>query len=288
MKIPKGKLIPIGGNEAKKPQDELSKKQSKEIDFFESGVLKEVINEIGSNNARIEVITAASGIHEETAEKYFAAFKRFGYENVGAIHMMNSSDADSKINIQKLKEADGVVFSGGEQEKLVLKIEKSEFLNILTQRYYEENFVIAGTSAGAMAMASSMIVEGDNGETLLKGIVKVTEGLSLLPNVIIDTHFMTRGRLSRLIEALMIHPFHLAIGICEDTGLVISQGNHCKTIGAGIVMILDASEIGMTNYPEAIKDQSIFVENLKLHTLASGASFLLKEKKFLSNVLATP
>lgn len=80
----------------------------------------------------------------------------------------------------------------GDQIRLKEKIHGSEFLKALTKRYYETDFVIAGTRAGAMAMSELMISEGKDRELLLKNMAELEAGLKLLPGTVIDPHFMVR------------------------------------------------------------------------------------------------
>lgn len=62
--------------------------------------------------------------------------------------------------LRRLRKAEGVLFSGGNQLKLSTILGGTEFHNILKDKYQNERFVIAGTSAGAAAMSNTMIVSG--------------------------------------------------------------------------------------------------------------------------------
>jgi cyanophycinase len=70
---------------------------------------------------------------------------------------------------------------------------------------HNEEFIYAGTSAGAAA-PNTMIYQGSSSEALLKGEVK-NFGLGLIDGVIIDTHFVQRGRIGRLFQAWVIQEF---------------------------------------------------------------------------------
>jgi cyanophycinase len=89
-------------------------------------------------------------------------------------------------------------------------------------KYQNEEFVYAGTSAAAAA-SNNMIYQGSSSEALLKGEVKITSGLGLIDGVIIDTHFVRRGRIGRLFQAVVSNPRILGIGLGEDTGLLITN-----------------------------------------------------------------
>src|SRR5690606_35995302 len=111
----------------------------------------------------------------------------------------------------------------------------------------EDEFVIAGTSAGAMAMSRIMIKGGSATESLLRGSVKMAHGLGLIDGVIIDSHFVARGRFGRLIEAVATHSKTIGIGLGEDTGVLITEGDLIETIGSNLVVVVDGHSVGYTN-----------------------------------------
>ena len=279
MKIPKGKLIPIGGKEARKPEDEHTG-SSQVVSFENEGVLQEVLGEMKGKTSKLAVVTTASQEPEEMGAMYLEAFKKLGCTQVTILYL-NGRNVNSKKTLGLLAELDGVFFTGGDQKRIMDKILGTKFFELLTDRYYNEDFVISGTSAGAMAMSGAMIEAGSSTESLLKGIVEVSEGFNLLPEAIIDTHFMSRGRFARLAEALLINPGYIAIGICEDTGLVITEGDHIRTIGSGVAMILEADDVTLTNFKKAKKMQPVYVEGMQMHVLAKGAGFSLQKRKMV-------
>ncbi|CAG5067439.1 Cyanophycinase [Dyadobacter sp. CECT 9623] len=279
MESPKGKLIPIGGKEARAHEAE-NTGDARPVKFENEGVLQEVLDEMKGADSKVAVITTASGEPEEMGDMYLETFGKLGCKQVTALNL-TGRNVNSKKTLEILGDADGLFFTGGDQTKLIDKICDTRFMDVMKDRYQNEDFVIAGTSAGAMAMSAAMIMEGSSTESLLKGIVELTRGFTLLPKTIIDTHFMSRGRFSRLAEALLVNPGFIAIGICEDTSLVVTGGNHMRTIGSGVAMILEADSIKKTNFKEAKKMQPIYVEGMQMHILAQGASFSLSERKMI-------
>jgi cyanophycinase len=91
-----------------------------------------------------------------------------------------------------------------------------------------------------------MIYQGSSSEALLKGEVKITSGLGLIDGVIIDTHFVRRGRIGRLFQAVVSNPRILGIGLGEDTGLLITNNNEMEA-GSGLVILVDGRDIKDTN-----------------------------------------
>ncbi len=281
MSNPKGKLIAIGGAEHKGTELEIDGFQRNNLNFFELGILRRVVEEAGGINARIEVITTASMIPYEVGENYLNAFGKIGCTNIGLLHIRTRQDAMNDEYIERIRHCDAVMFSGGNQLRLSATDGGTEFLSILKKRYKEENFVIAGTSAGAMAMSNTMIYEGNAARAHLKGEVKITTGLGFLNNVIVDSHFEKRGRFGRLAQAVAANPGCIGIGLGEDTGMLITEGNKMEGIGSGLVVIVDGHEILHSNIADIPDGNPISIENLKVHFCEKGNGYLIKERKFL-------
>ena len=154
-------------------------------------------------------------------------------------------------------------------------------LNILLNRYQNESITVAGTSAGAMAMSNTMIYEGNAMRAHLKGEVKITTGLGFIDDVIIDSHFEKRGRFGRLSQAVAGNPQCIGIGLGEDTGMLITDGNKMEAIGSGLVIIIDGHDILHSNIADIPDGNPISIENLKVHFCEKGNGYILKERKFL-------
>lgn len=271
----KGTLIPIGGNEDKGiVQDSLYK-----LDYISDGILSHVVKESGGPDANILVIPAASSIPKEVGNNYEKAFETLGCKNVKVIHIKKRKHADKPEFLQALAEADCVMFSGGDQRKITAKIYDTEFHRLLLDKYRNEAFVIAGTSAGAMAMAKEMISGGSSTEAFIKGAVQMSQGLELIPEVIIDTHFIQRGRFGRQSEAVAKFPDLLGIGLAEDTGLIIKNGNEFEVIGSGMIIVFDAKHITHNNEKVLKQGTPMTMTNLIVHVLANGDRFNIETRQ---------
>ncbi|MEO6903942.1 MAG: cyanophycinase [Bacteroidia bacterium] len=281
---PKGKLISIGGSEDKGnsilPQHEIND----HIHFFEFGILKRIISEMKGVDSVIEVITTASVIPEEVGETYLQAFAKLGCSRIGLLHIKTREDTLNADYLKRIKDADGVMFTGGNQLRLTMIFGGTQFFKILNYRYIHENFVIAGTSAGAMAMSNTMIYQGTSTGALLKGAVKITTGLALIKDVIIDTHFVTRGRFGRLAQAVASNPGAIGIGLGDDTGVIITGGSKMEAIGSGLVLIFDGHSINHSNIADVAEGQPISIEHLIVHVMAKGNLYDLEERKFYSGI----
>jgi len=287
MQYPKGKLIAIGGAEDKGTNLETGENHRYNLNFFELGILNRIVLESGGVTAKIEVITTASMIPYEVGENYIDAFGKIGCVEINVMHIRNRSDAQQAEYIERIKTCDTVMFSGGNQLRLSTIFGGTQFLNIILERFQNEpDFVIAGTSAGAMAMSNTMIYEGNAAKAHLKGEVKITTGLGCIDDVIIDSHFEKRGRFGRLAQAVATNPSCIGIGLGEDTGMLITEGNKMEAIGSGCVIIIDGHDIGFSNIADIPVGNPYRMENLKVHICEKGNGYLIKERNFLPE--ATP
>ncbi|HEX2848171.1 MAG TPA: cyanophycinase [Chitinophagaceae bacterium] len=282
MSLPKGKLIAVGGAEDKGTDLEKGEIHRSNLNFFELGILRRIVEEIGGPSSRIEIITTASMIPYEVGNNYIDAFGKMGCTNVELMHIRNRQDAARPDYIERIRRCEGIMFSGGNQLRLSAIFGGTEILRIMLNRYAEENFTIAGTSAGAMAMSNTMIYEGNAMRAHLKGEVKMTTGLGFIDDVIIDSHFEKRGRFGRLAQAVATNPQAIGIGLGEDTGMLITEGgNKMEAIGSGLVVIVDGFDIRHCNIADIPDGNPISIENLKVHFCEKGNGYLLNERKFL-------
>ena len=129
-----------------------------------------------------------------------------GCTDVNILDIRKRSEAEKEASINLIRTADCIMFSGGDQSRIVEIIGGTSIARILHERFLNEPIVMAGTSAGAMAMSSDMISGGSSTEALLKGSVRMLDGMDFIPGLIIDSHFIRRGRFGRLAEAVARHP----------------------------------------------------------------------------------
>jgi cyanophycinase len=282
MHSPKGILISIGGNVDKGTAAEPNYNNPSNLAFFEDGILKRILSEMKGINSKVEVNTTASEIPEEVGNNYVEAFKRLGCEGVHVIHIKNREDALNPEYFKRIQDCDGVMFTGGNQMRLTTIFGGTDILKLLHERYENEHFVIAGTSAGAMAMSNTMIYEGSSDQSFLKGKVKITTGLAFMKDVIIDSHFVRRGRFGRLAQAVSANPGCIGIGLGEDTGVLVSKGTELEAIGSGLVIIFDGHSIRHSNIADIDDGHPISIEHLIVHVMAKGNHYNVKHRKFFA------
>ena len=278
---PLGKLISIGGSVDKGTEPENHYKSHSNIHFFALSILKRIVAEIDDENPIIEIITTASSIPEEVGQSYIEAFGRVGNNRTQLLHIRNREEAMLDENTERIRKADAVMFTGGNQLRLSSIFGGTDIMKVLHERYqHEAGFVIAGTSAGAMAMSNTMIYQGSSHEALLKGEVKITTGLAFMKDVIIDSHFVQRGRFGRLAQAVASNPACIGIGLGEDTAVVVTAGHHLEAIGSGLIVVVDGHEMRHTNITEIPDGTPVSIERLLVHIMAQGDVYDLNTRKF--------
>lgn len=276
----------IGGAEDKGTMPEPDFIQKNNLNFFELGILRRIVEESKGPNSIIEVITTASSIPEEVGENYLKAFEKMGCTKVGIIHIRNREEAQNPEYIERVKKADTVMMSGGNQLRLTSILGGTEFMKVILDRYLNDDFLVAGTSAGAMAMSNTMIYQGNATTAHLKGEVKITTGLGFIKDVIIDSHFEKRGRFGRLAQSVGLNPSCIGIGLGEDTGVLITAGNNMEAIGSGCVIIIDGHNIRHSNIADIPEGSPISLENLMVHVMVKGDCFTLSDHHFAADFIS--
>lgn len=282
----KGKLFIIGGavDKGSFTEGNFDIDVSKNLNFFETGILKRLIVESKhKEKSRIEILTTASKIPREVGIEYKKALAYLGAENVGVFDIDKREKAADPENIKRLEEADVIMVTGGDQLRLTSILGGTPFQDLLLKKYQTEEFIYAGTSAGAAAASNNMIYQGSSSESLLKGEVKITGGMGLIGGVIIDTHFVQRGRIGRLFQSVVSNPRILGIGLGEDTGLLITNNSMMEAIGSGLVILVDGREIKDTNLTQIDLGKPISINHLVTHVLSKYDTFDIKLNKMYIN-----
>jgi cyanophycinase len=280
---PKGKLIIIGGavDKGSFTESNFEDQVEQNLNFFEKGILKRIIDESKNGvNSKIEIIPTASKTPDTVGSEYAKAFAYLGADNVDVLKISKREEALDDELVERVKMADVIFFTGGDQLRLTSIIGGTPMHDLIVNKYNNEEFIYVGTSAGAHSASKSMIYQGSSQEALLKGEVKITSGLGLIDHVIIDTHFVQRGRIGRLCQAVVSNPKTLGIGLGEDTGLLITNGNTMEALGSGLVILVDGRNIADTNITDVDLGEPISIKNLIMHVMSIGDEYLLDGHKF--------
>lgn len=270
--VPTGKLLIIGGAENKGEQ-KASKKQTPS-DFERLQILKCFIRLSGKKDPLVEIITSATNEGVESFNEYKKALKELKVKHVGHIHHNNRIEVINDIELmERMQKADAIFFAGGDQLKYTHLYGGTPFLTGLKERYISKRIVVAGTSAGAMAMSTPMIYAGNHEVQELGGMIKVTTGLEFLKDVCIDTHFIHRGRFIRMAQVVVTNPTCIGLGIEEDTAVIISNGLDIEVVGTGVVIVIEGHNITEANIAEFTKEKPVTIRDLKVHILSDKDTY---------------
>ena len=255
-----GTLIIIGGAEDKKGEKE---------------ILKAVCSKINKEEDELLIATVATESPAEVGAQYRSVFESLGARKVNILNVSSREDACANENIEMVKKASLVFFTGGDQLRITSMLGGTALYNCFLERY-EEGCVFVGTSAGASVMSENMVVNGPGVESPKKCTLKMAPGVGLVKGVIIDQHFAQRGRIGRLLVGVAENPQSLGIGIDEDTAIEVNSEGLFKVIGSGAVYVIDGSTISRTNVSEQYPNEVLSIFNLKMHVLKSGDRFDIK------------
>jgi len=245
-------------------------------------ILNRFVSLAGGSDASIAVISTASSLGAEAAERYKGVFADLGVRRIRALHAMTRPQANDESAAVALRDATGVFLTGGNQLRLSSTIGGTRLADA-TLECFQNGAVVAGTSAGASAMSSHMIAFGASGATPKNRMAQIAAGLGLLPGVIVDQHFQQRNRLGRLLSLIAQNPSLLGLGVDEDTAGVVGPDHVMEVIGRGSITVIDGSA-SETDAWEIKGHRPLMISNVVLHSLPSGYRFDLRRR----NRIATP
>lgn len=253
-----GHLLVIGGAEDK---------------YNERRILKKFLSFAGEDKAEVLIVPVASDFPEFAADVYTQAFKHLGVENPRVLRVTSRQDMVDIDAAEILDGVTGVFITGGDQMRLVSILGGTKFAQELRHRVRNTDIVLAGTSAGAAGMSTSMIVRGESAPNPHKNSVRLSPGLGFLKNIIIDQHFTERGRISRLMTAVSYNPYNLGIGIDENTAIIINSDGILEVFGQGSVTIVDGSGITYNEIAEVGDEDAFSVVGVGVSILGDGLRY---------------
>ena len=225
----------------------------------------------GGEKAEYLIVPVASDFPEFAADVYVQAFRNLGVANPRVLRATSRQDVFEADADALLDGVTGVFITGGDQMRLDFDSRRHGIFAKTASRWSQEtDIVVAGTSAGAAGMSTSMIVRGESTPHPHKNSVRLSPGLGFLKNIIIDQHFTERGRISRLITAVSYNPYNLGIGIDENTAIILDNEGVMEIFGQGAVTIVDGSEITYNEIAEVDDFEFFSVCGVHLHILGDG------------------
>jgi cyanophycinase len=259
-----GVLMAIGGAEDK---------------LGDKAVLARFVRLAGGESARVLVVSTASSLGDEITDLYRAVFAELGVTQVEALRPRTREQAEQPAPVAAVERASGIFLTGGNQLRLTMVVGGTAMGRALTEAYVR-GAVVAGTSAGASAIAEHMVSFGRPGETPRQRMGQLSKGLGLLPGVVIDQHFGQRNRIGRLLAMVAQSPALLGVGVDEDTAAVIGGDGVLEVIGRGAVTVVDGANVVSDAY-EVRQHRPVLVSGAVLHALPPGYRFDLAERKLL-------
>jgi cyanophycinase len=269
---PKGTLVIIGGN----------------LRPANAPVWERIIQLAGGKGARIAVFASASGYPERFGKSLVERLNAYGARAFFvpvAMHLAGSdykTAADDAGLAETIRNAGGVFFAGGDQSRITsaLRHEDGSNTRVLDALWdmYRRGGVIAGTSAGAAIMSSTMFGRPRAVLATLKLGVEdgkeITSGLGFIgEDVFVDQHLLVRGRFARMLPAMLAKGYKLGLGIDEDTAMVVSPNRDVEVIGYKGALVLDLSQ--------ATEEQGAFnVSNVLVSYLDNGDRFNIATREF--------
>jgi cyanophycinase len=259
-----GRLLVIGGHE--------------DPDGQEMVILPHFLRMCGGTNAHIIVCGTPSSESGETEREYGDLFRRLGAGKVTKAKVADRPDAERKELLDATREATGVFFTGGDQLRLTSTIAGTAFGELIQKGLYERGLMIGGTSAGAAAMGTTMLIGGTNEGTVKRNDIKLAAGLGYWRDTTIDTHFAQRGRVNRLCVVFGENPQILCVGIDENTAIEVHPGRDFCVIGEGAVFVFDG-KVTHSNASEVGDEDIMAVTDVLMHVLPAGYGFNLTTKR---------
>ena len=172
-----GNLIIIGGAEDKKGDKDILKRVAKYID---------------PEREKLIIATIATEYPEKSYQNYKSVFSNLGIKNIDKLDISTREDAFNQENVELINTANLLFFTGGDQLRITSMIGGTPVYDAI-RVLCNSGGLIAGTSAGASVMSDTMIVQGEDDESPHKCTLKMSPGLGLVNNIIIDQHFAQRG-----------------------------------------------------------------------------------------------
>ena len=268
----KGSLVIIGGN----------------LRPGNAPVWERILQLAGGKDARIAVFASAAGYPEKSGKFLVDRLNSYGAKAffVPVAVKLAGSDYHAAADDPKLAElvrsANGAFFAGGDQSRITsaLRHEDGSNTRVLDALWdmYRRGGVIAGTSAGAAIMSSSMF--GHPKPVLATLKLGLTDGQEITPglgfigdDVFVDQHRLVRGRFARMLPAMLQKGYKLGLGIDENTAMVVGPQRDVEVIGYKGALVVDLSAANA-------QEGAFNVSNVRLSYLDNGDRFNIASHAF--------
>ena len=272
---PKGSLVIIGGG----------------LRVNNAEVWEKIVALAGGKGARIAVLPTAAQTPAKEAQLTVDALNRYGARAfvVPVAPMLAGTDvrkaADDPALADAIRKAGGAFFTGGDQARITGSLRRADGSNtaVLDALWalYRRGGVIAGTSAGAAIMSSTMFNDPplDVMPVLKNGVVDgkdVAPGLGFIgDDVFVDQHLLARGRFGRMLPAMLAKGYTLGLGIDENTAAIVGPKRDVTVIGYRGALVLDLADASTDKAKPGFN-----LTNARISYLDSGDRFNLATRTY--------
>ncbi|MEX2218309.1 MAG: C25 family cysteine peptidase [Phycisphaerales bacterium] len=213
------------------------------------------------DTGKIVIVPYASADAAAAAASATERFKKFRPDARYLILPDAAKDAESRtLAADWIAHADLVYFTGGDQSRLIPRFYTSEgkpneVLRALNDGMLKWGTLVGGTSAGCACLTDPMFTGGgsesaladapaNDGEGPAQGRrgVQLGRGLGLVREIILDSHFISRGRTGRMVAALEKSGKRVGIGVADNRA-VHCDGRTFRAIGDTAALVVDICDL---------------------------------------------
>ncbi|MEP6502091.1 MAG: cyanophycinase [Betaproteobacteria bacterium] len=251
-----------------------------------AAVWTRLVQAAGGPGARFVVFGTASIEPEASAEDAAKTLRQYGAVAtvVPVAPMIKGLDVAAAVRdpryIAQVKAARGVFFTGGSQDRIVETLQplgkRTPLLEAIWS-VFNDGGVVAGTSAGAAIMSAQMFRDAPDLVAVLKGRLRegkeLATGLGFVgPALFVDQHFLRRGRIGRLLPAMVDRGYQVGLGVDENTAAFV-HGDDIEVVGAHGAILVDLTQSRRDSALGAFN-----VQNARVSFLAPGDGANMKTR----------
>jgi cyanophycinase len=189
---------------------------------------------------------------------------------------------ESPRDLPLLEAAHGVFLGGGDQQRLVDAFGPAHPVRLALHRLLARGGVAASSSAGAAVLSQTALLGLDDPfDALLRPLTaeELGSGFGLATaELVTDQHFLKRGRIARLVRALLQSGRPLGLGVEEDSAALV-RGGVAQALGARGLLVVDASQARSTQKEPG--QAALAATGLRLSYIDRGDAFDLSTRLLL-------
>ncbi|NGZ82696.1 cyanophycinase [Duganella sp. SAP-35] len=253
-------------------------------------VWQRIVQLAGGKGARIGVFGSASINPENSAQNTINKLNQYGAQAFFiplGVTLPNSDyrkAAEDPEVVALIHSATGIYFTGGDQARITKALVRPDGRHTAALDavwdVYRDGGVVAGSSAGAAIMSTTMFYDARATLDMLKNGVndghEIASGLGFIgDDVFVDQHLLVRGRFARMIPVMLKKGYQIGLGIDENSAMVVNARRDVEIIGYSGALLLDLSA--------AITDRGIKgfnISNATISYLDRGDKFNLVTREF--------